>query len=80
VIDYDRKKLLDRVDQPLATHITRWPKALPHYSVALERILTSLPPPPANVALVGNYLGKIGLAKVLERAAYIADSFAGDGP
>jgi hypothetical protein len=25
------------------------------------------------VALVGNYLGKIGLAKILERAAFVAE-------
>ncbi|HYT50549.1 MAG TPA: hypothetical protein VEL78_09165, partial [Pyrinomonadaceae bacterium] len=60
-------------DEPLAVHITRWPNALPHYSIELENILTSLPPPPRNLALVGNYLGRIGLAKILERAAFVAD-------
>jgi oxygen-dependent protoporphyrinogen oxidase len=80
VISHDRERFFGRVDQPLATHITRWPKALPHYSLALERTLTSMPPPPANVALVGNYLGKIGLAKILERAAYVADSIVKDWP
>jgi oxygen-dependent protoporphyrinogen oxidase len=70
----DRERFFGRVDVPLATHITRWPNALPHYSLELERILSTLPPPPPNIALVGNYLGRIGLTKVLERAAYVVDN------
>jgi protoporphyrinogen oxidase len=53
--------------------LTRWPSALPHYTIELERILTTLPAAPQNVALVGNYLGRVGLAKILERAAFVAD-------
>jgi hypothetical protein len=53
--------------------VTRWSRALPHYTIELEKILTDLPPPPKNIALVGNYLGRIGLAKILERAAFVAD-------
>ena len=49
---------------------------MPHYSIDLERILTELPAPPANVALVGNYLGRIGLAKLIERAAFVARDFS----
>ncbi len=70
----DRERLYRKVNSPLATHITRWPNALPHYSIELERTLASLPPPPANVALVGNYLGRIGLAKILERAAFVVEN------
>jgi oxygen-dependent protoporphyrinogen oxidase len=70
----DRQRFYGKADTPLATHITRWPNVLPHYSVALERTLASLPAPPLNVALVGNYLGRIGLAKILERAAYVAEN------
>ena len=76
VISRDRERFFGKVDRPLATHITRWPRALPHYSLELERILVALPPPPPNVALVGNYLGRIGLAKILERAAYVVDQLA----
>jgi len=72
----DRKRFYESADTPLAVHITRWPNVLPHYSVALERTLASLPSPPPNVALVGNYLGRIGLAKILERAAYVAENVA----
>ncbi|HKP38857.1 MAG TPA: FAD-dependent oxidoreductase [Pyrinomonadaceae bacterium] len=73
VISHDRARLFGRVDAPLALHITRRPNALPHYSVELERILRTLPRLPQNVALVGNYLGRIGLTKILERAAYVVD-------
>ena len=72
----DRERFYGRADTPLATHITRWPNALPHYSIDLERALADLPAPPPNVALVGNYLGRIGLAKILERAAYVVDTMA----
>ena len=69
----DRARFYRQQDTPMAVHIKRWPNALPHYSVDLERTLTSLPAPPPNIALVGNYLGRIGLAKIFERAAYVAD-------
>jgi protoporphyrinogen/coproporphyrinogen III oxidase len=72
----DRERFYGKVDLPLATHITRWPTALPHYSIELERTLARLPAPPPNVALVGNYLGRIGLAKILERAAYVVENVA----
>jgi protoporphyrinogen/coproporphyrinogen III oxidase len=80
VISGDRERFFAKVDRPVATHITRWPHALPHYSLELERILAELPPPPPNVALVGNYLGRIGLAKILERAAYVVDHFTKSWP
>ena len=72
----DRERFYRKAETPLAMHITRWPKVLPHYSVELEQTLASLPKPPPNVALVGNYLGRIGLAKILERAAYVAENVA----
>ncbi len=59
----------------MGIHLTNWPEALPHYSIDLERILTQLPAPPRSVALVGNYLGRIGLAKLIERAAFVAKQF-----
>jgi oxygen-dependent protoporphyrinogen oxidase len=71
----ERERLYGSVDEPIGIHLTNWPEALPHYSIDLERILTKLPPPPANIALVGNYLGRIGLAKIIERAAFVAKDF-----
>lgn len=70
----DRGSFFRRQDKPLAVHITSWPNALPHYSVDLERTLVKLPEPPPNIALVGNYLGRIGLAKIFERAAFVVEN------
>lgn len=70
----DRARFYRQQDKPLAVHLKRWPNALPHYSLDLERTLVNLPQPPPNVALVGNYLGRIGLAKIFERAAYVAEN------
>lgn len=72
-IESDRERFYQRHDEPLRVHITRWPNALPHYSIEMERLLAELPAPPTNTALVGNYLGRIGLAKILERAAYVVE-------
>jgi oxygen-dependent protoporphyrinogen oxidase len=71
----ERKKFYGRHDEALDVRITRWPNVLPHYSIELERILANLIAPPTHIRLVGNYLGRIGLAKVLERAACVADQF-----
>jgi oxygen-dependent protoporphyrinogen oxidase len=71
----ERERLYGKVDEAIGIHLTNWPEALPHYSIDLERILTNLPAPPANVALAGNYLGRIGLAKLIERAAFVAKEF-----
>jgi len=75
LIARERERFFGRKDEALEFHITSWPNALPHYSVDLERILTTLPAPPPDIGLVGNYLGRIGLAKILERAAVVADDF-----
>jgi oxygen-dependent protoporphyrinogen oxidase len=69
----ERERFFGADDTALDVQITRWPNALPHYSIELERLLTTLPSLPPNIALVGNYLGRIGLAKILERAACAAE-------
>jgi oxygen-dependent protoporphyrinogen oxidase len=73
LIASEREKFYGKHDDVLDFRITHWPNALPHYSIELERILTMFPAPPSNIALVGNYLGRIGLAKILERAALVAN-------
>jgi oxygen-dependent protoporphyrinogen oxidase len=75
LIATEREKFYGEHHEPKGIRLTSWAKGLPHYSIDLERILTELPAPPANVALVGNYLGRIGLAKLVERAAFVARQF-----
>ena len=72
----ERQQLYGRHEEPLAVHLTRWPEALPHYSTELERVLTTLPSLPREVGLVGNYLGRIGLTGMVERAAQVAATFS----
>jgi oxygen-dependent protoporphyrinogen oxidase len=69
--------LLVGAEEPLLSyHVTRWPQALPHYTLALERALTAMPPLPRHLSLVGNYLGQIGLANIIERAYGVAAQIA----
>jgi protoporphyrinogen oxidase len=75
IIAGERTRLYGKTDEAIGIHLTSRPEALPHYSIDLERILTKLPEPPPNVGLVGNYLGRIGLAKLIERAAFVARDF-----
>jgi oxygen-dependent protoporphyrinogen oxidase len=49
--------------------VTRWPESIPHYSVDLELALPILERGAGNLFLHGNYMGHIGLAKILDRAA-----------
>jgi oxygen-dependent protoporphyrinogen oxidase len=74
LIGSDRERFYGKKDQSLAIHVTRWPSALPHYSIEFEKILAALPAPPRHISLVGNYLGRIGLAKIVERAAVVAET------
>ncbi|HXI25788.1 MAG TPA: FAD-dependent oxidoreductase [Pyrinomonadaceae bacterium] len=76
----ERERFYGKKDEPLALYINRRPKSIPHYTIELERALTNLPAPPANVALVGNYLGRIGLAKLIERAAVVAEEMVRTPP
>jgi oxygen-dependent protoporphyrinogen oxidase len=64
-----REKLID-------LKITRWPHALPHYTTDLELILDHLALLPPEIRLVGNYLGEIGLARIVSRAKRIARQIA----
>lgn len=54
--------------EPVGYRITRWPEAIPHYTLELERNLPRIRGMRENVVLIGNYLGQIGLAKILESA------------
>jgi oxygen-dependent protoporphyrinogen oxidase len=71
----DRKIVERGISKPLHYRIQRWPAAIPHYTVNLERLLVSLPEI-KNTFLVGNYLGGLGLGKILERSFAVAETVA----
>ncbi|MGE4133134.1 MAG: NAD(P)/FAD-dependent oxidoreductase [Bdellovibrionales bacterium] len=77
MIRHDRHRLYGYDGQPLATHISRWSKALPHYTVEWERELKNLSVKPPFY-LHGNYLGQLGLSRILGASERLAERIAGD--
>jgi oxygen-dependent protoporphyrinogen oxidase len=65
----DRERLTGRSSVPLAVHITRWPAAIPVYDSTIRGIDGALDELPPQLALAGNYLGRIGVAALLSSAA-----------
>lgn len=55
-----------------SAQITRWPESLPHYTIELEKILTQLTEM-NQVSLHGNYLGGIGLSKILDKSISLSE-------
>ncbi len=68
----DRERVYGRTTRPLAIYPQRWPLALPHYDVALERTLRKGIETPSDTLLAGNYLRGIGLPVLLEKAWDVA--------
>ncbi|MBY0497586.1 MAG: FAD-dependent oxidoreductase [Cyanobacteria bacterium] len=64
----DRHRLTGRSQEPLASHITRWPRAIPVYDNAIADVQRWLPSLPGDVGLAGNYLGRIGVSALLSIA------------
>jgi oxygen-dependent protoporphyrinogen oxidase len=60
----------------LDVKITRWERAFPHYTVQLESLLQNLNSNPRNIFLHGNYLGQLGLTKILSQSAQLAEQLA----
>jgi oxygen-dependent protoporphyrinogen oxidase len=69
VLAADRLLVTGRRDEPLAVHITRWPQAIPVYDAAVLDLMKELSALPPWIALAGNYLGRIGVAALLDQAA-----------
>ncbi|HJU43685.1 MAG TPA: hypothetical protein VJ691_12745, partial [Vicinamibacterales bacterium] len=69
----DRRVVTGRDQAPVATHITRWPQAIPVYDKAIVEVseLQSTLPPWLGVA--GNFLGRIGVAALLDQAGTAAN-------
>jgi oxygen-dependent protoporphyrinogen oxidase len=73
IILKDRERLVGVATEPLQHHIQRWPRSIPHYTCAWESALKSLRVAPP-LYLHGNYLGQIGLARILERSMTLAQN------
>ena len=61
----DRKKLFGVEDELQDSRFFAWPHAIPHYNSTLRQVIDNLSLPP-QLYLTGNYLGGIGLGKILE--------------
>jgi protoporphyrinogen/coproporphyrinogen III oxidase len=72
----DRKRLF-KDQEPTGIVVTRWPKALPHYTLEMKEILKHLQPK-SGIYLTGNYLGAIGLSRILEFNERLAEKIARD--
>jgi protoporphyrinogen/coproporphyrinogen III oxidase len=73
----DRSRIQDKAEEyPLHFVVQRWRKAIPYYTVDFESVLEEILERNAEsirVRAMGNYLGGIGLAKILDRAAESVD-------
>jgi oxygen-dependent protoporphyrinogen oxidase len=72
----DREKLMNRSERPFYHKIIWWPRSIPHYTTEWELILKNLQPP-APLFLHGNYLGHLGLSKILARSKALAKELKG---
>lgn len=73
----DRKRLMGSSERPLSFHISRWQRALPHYTCKWESDLEELRADPP-LYLHGNYLGQIGLGQILNRSVRLASEIKGN--
>ena len=68
----DRRRLTGGAEErPVHVHVSRWPRAIPHYTTEWERALDHLDVPPP-LYLHGNYLGQLGLTRVHTRSRQLA--------
>lgn len=72
----DRKILTGRSDEPLAVYTTSRSPRLPIYGAAILDVERRLPELPPWLALSGNYLGRLGVAKLLDVAEEAAARLA----
>lgn len=68
----ERAALFAITQQPVNLTVTQWPQAFPHYDITLEKLLQQQPQQallPQKIVLHGNYLGRLGLADILQQSA-----------
>jgi len=73
----EHQRLTSSRNVPVEVRVTRWRKALPHYTTDLELIINHRAILPGEILLVGNYLGKIGLTRIAEQAKDAATRMLG---
>lgn len=75
-IQFERGKIVGQRVPFTHTVINRWPGAIPHYDIALEKALAGRESfTEGDYTLFGTYLGDLGLARVLVRAQELARNF-----
>ncbi len=72
----EREKVLHQKVDLLSYQVNRWAKALPRYDSDLEKAVRDLEIVRGRIALIGNYLGEIGLKQILLRANRLAAELA----
>lgn len=70
-IGKDRERLTGRHQTPLEFHVTRWQRAIPHYTTSWEKYLKTIQTKPP-LFLHGNYLGDLGLSRLHARSRQLA--------
>lgn len=69
LIQSERARIMGRATAIAHAEIHRWPSAIPHYNIALEKMLAGRDQlSEGNFTLFGTYLGDLGLARVMLRA------------
>ena len=75
----ERRRVAGRESGPTHFRITRWPRALPHFTVAMEELVPRFRENRGNIFLLGNFTGGIGLSKILDQAAGLPLEIAKNG-
>lgn len=72
-INQDRKRILKTEEQIQEYHIIRYPQTLIHYDLTLENFLNQYNLDKyQNVYFTGNFLGQLGLSRILEQNVELA--------
>jgi len=71
-LEADRAVLTGRTERPVAVYITARPNALPLYDAAVLGATAAVDDLPPTLALAGNYLGSIGVSRLVDGGAAAA--------
>jgi len=69
-VQSDRARLFDSSDEPDESFIYPWPERIPLYNSDLLEFNQSIETEPPPFLLIGNYLGQLGLTRILNRAQF----------